>query len=108
MTIRNDGVKKRFPMFTHASVVIVSHSMEDMARYCDDVIVMNGGKIAMHGEKDKIFSRGEELRAIGLDVPQISELVLELERYGIFLGREIYTVDAAYAALLKLFGGDSV
>ena len=98
----------RYARESHASVVIVSHSMEDMARYCDDVIVMNGGKVAMHGEKDEIFSRGEELRAIGLDVPQISELVLELEKYGIFLGREIYTVDAAYAALLKLFGGDSV
>ncbi|MBE6547399.1 MAG: energy-coupling factor transporter ATPase [Ruminococcaceae bacterium] len=91
-----------------ASVIIVSHSMEDMARYCDDLIVMNNGELFMAGDKNEIFSKGEELKSIGLDVPQITEFVLELEKYGIYLGRDIYTVEAAYNALLKLFGGDIV
>lgn len=102
-----DGIE-RYSRENNASVIIVSHSMEDMARYCDDVIVMSNGQIAMQGEKGEIFCRGEELRSMGLNVPQISELVLELEKHGISLGRQIYTVEDAEAELLKLFGGDRI
>ena len=100
-----DGIC-RYARENGAAVVIVSHSMEDMAKYCDELIVMNQGEISMSGSKDEIFSRGEELKRIGLNVPQITELVLELEKLGINLGRDIYTVEAAENALLKLFGGD--
>ena len=59
----------------------------------------------MQGNKQEVFSRGEELREMGLNVPQITELILELEKHGIYLGRDIYTVEDAEKALLKLFGG---
>ena len=98
----------RYARENHASVIIVSHSMEDMAKYCDELIVMNDGELWMTGDKREIFSRGEELKGIGLNVPQITELILELEKYGICLGRDIYTVEAAETALLKLFGGDAI
>ena len=98
----------RYARENHASVIIVSHSMEDMAKYCDELIVMNDGELWMTGDKREIFSRGEELKGIGLNVPQITELILELEKYGISLGRDIYTVEAAETALLKLFGGDTI
>ena len=95
----------RYAKENNATVIIVSHSMEDMARYCDDIIVMSGGHLEMCGCKEDIFSKGEELKKIGLDVPEITEIVLELEKYGIHLGRNIYSVDMAENAILKLFGG---
>ena len=91
-----------------ATIIIVSHSMEDMAKYCDDIIVMRDGSVAMCGYKEEIFSMGDELKKIGLDIPEITELVLELEKYGINLGRNIYSVDMAEKALLGLFGGGKV
>ena len=91
-----------------ATIIIVSHSMEDMAKYCDDIIVMHDGRVAMCGYKEEIFSMGDELKKIGLDIPEITELVLELEKYGINLGRNIYSVDMAEKALLGLFGGGKV
>ncbi len=97
----------RYARENSAAVIIVSHSMEDMAKYCDELIVMNQGEISMRGSKDEIFSRGAELKSIGLNIPQITELVLALEEYGIKLSRDIYTVEAAESALLKLFGGDA-
>ncbi len=97
----------RYARENNASVIIVSHSMEDMAKYCDELIVMNEGELAMQGSKDEIFSRGEELKSMGLNIPQITELVLELEALGINLGRNIYTVEAVESALLCMFGGDA-
>ena len=86
------GIKK-YADSTGASVVIVSHSMEDMARYCDDVIVMSGSRVAMCGDRNEIFSRAEELEAIGLDVPEITKLMMMLKERG-FDGRGgIYTVE---------------
>ncbi len=97
-----DGIC-RYARDNNATVIIVSHSMEDMARYCDEIIVMNNGKVAMQGNKNEIFSRGEELKSIGLDIPEVTEIVLLLEKYGVKLDRNIYSVDAAAEALLKLF-----
>jgi energy-coupling factor transport system ATP-binding protein len=65
------------------TVLIVSHSMEDMARYCDHLIVMNEGQILMEGQPSAIFSRAEELSQVGLDIPQITKLVMLLKEKGI-------------------------
>lgn len=99
-----DGICK-YAKENHASVIIISHSMEDMAKYCDELIVMNDGEIYMSGNKHDVFSRGVALTQIGLNVPQITELILALEERGISLGRDIYTVEDAQRALLTLFGG---
>lgn len=95
---------RRYGEKTGATVVIVSHSMEDMAAYCDDIVVMSKAKVFLSGTRDEVFSHVEELDAVGLDVPQITRLVLLLKKMGVELPGAVYTVDAALAALLPLFG----
>ncbi len=98
---------------TGCTVVIVSHSMEDMAQYCDDVVVMAHARVLMAGSRSEIFSRADELEAVGLDIPQITKLCLLLRRVGIPMPDGIYTSEAAEDALLRAFtdrrtGGDRV
>ena len=80
---------------TGASVVIVSHSMEDMARICDRLIVMSDARLVMSGTPDEVFSRGDELHAIGLNVPEVTRTLIELRRLGIDVRTDVYSVDAA-------------
>ena len=88
---------------TGATVIIVSHSMEDMARYCDDIIVMSDGDVMMQGDRDTVFADADKLAAAGLDIPQTAKLMAALRDRGIDISRRIYTPDAAYSALLALF-----
>ena len=101
-----DGIR-RYAKGTGAAVVIVSHSMDDMAKYCDELVVMSRGNVVMQGSRDKIFCHGEELEKIGLGVPEITKLVMLLSEYGIDMPKSIYTVDDAEKELLKLFGGEA-
>lgn len=87
---------------TDGTVVIVSHSMEDMAAYADDIIVMNRGKCHFSGTKEEVFKRSEGLCEIGLDVPQITSLTNKLRERGIALPEGIYTVEDAVKHLLPL------
>ena len=89
---------------TGGTVVIVSHSMEDMARYCDNVLVMSGGKLIMNGSRDEIFADSEALGNAGLDIPQITKLMILLRERGIDVDAGIYTLENAYDELIKLFG----
>ena len=84
-----------------ASVILVSHSMEDMAHYCDNVIVMNSAKVYRTGTVNEIFSEAEGLISVGLDVPMISRVAKELRSRGIDLKGELYTVDGVKAAILQ-------
>ena len=84
------------------TVVIVSHSMEDMARLCDFLLVMDHGRVAMQGTPDEIFSNAERLSQIGLDIPQITKLLLLLKARGLDVNTCHYTVDGAYGEVLKL------
>ena len=90
---------------TGATVIIVSHSMEDMAAYCDDIVVMARAKVFLNGTRDEVFAHAAELRSVGLDVPQITHLALLLQERGMQLPNGIYTVDAALSALQSLFEG---
>lgn len=102
------GGIRDFQRKSGTSVVIVSHSMEDMAMYCDRIIVMSHGKIILEGEPKDVFSQAKLLQSAGLDVPEISKIITALREKGVKLPRDIYTVDGAYEALLKLIsGGDS-
>ncbi len=85
---------------TKMTVILVSHSMEDVARLVHRLIVMNGGRVAMDGTVSEVFSHGSELRGMGLNVPQIHLLVEELIRRGVPLNDNIYTVEKAKAALM--------
>ena len=95
---------RRYAEATGSTVVIVSHSMEDMAAYCDDIIVMAHAKVFRTGTRDEVFANAEELEAVGLDVPQIAKLAQALRARGIALPQGIYTVQAAVSALRPLFG----
>ena len=86
-----------------STVLIVSHSMEDMARYCDRLIVMSGAKILLEGECREIFTRADELSAVGLDVPQITRLMLALREKGIELDTSVFTVEEALEEILRLY-----
>ena len=88
-----------------ATVIIVSHSMEDMARYCDRLVVMNDGVIYLEGTQKEVFGDAEKLFAIGLGVPEITKLISLLRDGGVPIPKEIYTVDDAKNALLSLVGG---
>lgn len=83
-----------------ASVILVSHSMEDMAHYCDNVIVMNKARVFASGEVSEIFSRAAELSEVGLDVPEISKLAERLINAGIPLKGKLYTVEGVKQAIL--------
>ena len=87
---------------TGSTVVIVSHSMEDMARYCDRIAVMSGGKLIMNGTRDEIFSDSSKLEESGLDIPQITKLMLLLREKGVEVDGGIYTIEGALEALAKL------
>ena len=90
---------------TGAAVIIVSHSMDDMAKYCEELVVMCHSKVAMCGKRHEVFSRGDELEAIGLGVPQMTRLVMLLREKGIDVPTDIYTVDEAEATLARMLGG---
>ena len=99
-----DGIM-RYAKSTGAAVIIVSHSMDDMAKYCDEIVVLSHSKVAMSGKRHEVFSRGEELERIGLGVPQITRLVMLLRENGVEISPDCYTVEDAEKALIKLFGG---
>ena len=87
---------------TGATVVIVSHSMEDMARFCEQIIVMSHAKVIMKGTCGEIFSRAELLEKNGLDVPQITGLMKLLGSRGIKVSDGIYTVEDAVSELSRI------
>ena len=85
----------------NASVILVSHSMEDMALYCDNVVVMNSAKVYRTGTVKEIFSEADALISVGLDVPMISRVADALSKRGINLSGELYTVEGVKAAILE-------
>lgn len=87
-----------------ATIVMVSHSMDDVAAMAERVIVMNHGKVAMDGAPREVFSRGEELRAIGLDVPQAVELAQKLREKGFDVPEGIYKIEEVRAAVEAIVG----
>ena len=89
----------------NATVIMVSHSMEEIASNVDRLIVMNHGTIAMTGAPREIFAHAEELIAMGLDVPQITRVFLKLREMGMDVDPSVYTVEQAKEALLALKGG---
>jgi len=85
------------------TVLLISHSMEDMARYAERILVMDGGRLALDGTPAEIFSKGETLRQMGLDVPEITRIVMGIRALGLPVSEQIYTIEAAEEALVKLW-----
>ena len=90
---------------TGITLILVSHSMEDMAYYCDNVVVMNDAKVFRSGTVDEIFSEAEALSGVGLDVPVISKIAARLRAAGYPLDGVLYTVDGVKDAIVKYMGG---
>ncbi len=89
---------------TGSTVIIVSHSMEDIAEMADRVIVMNKSSVAMQGTVDEVYSRGDELRSMGLNVPEITEVFAKLRLKGIDVPANVYTVEQGAEILRNLMG----
>lgn len=87
------------------TILIVSHSMEDIASYAQRVIVMNGGKVAFDAAPYDVFQNEQELTRIGLDIPHISKIINFLHEKGYPVDTHACTVDAVKQELLKLIGG---
>lgn len=85
----------------NATVLMVSHSMEDVARLTDRLLVMNGSRLAMDNTPAQVFERAEELTEMGLSIPQVTQVFLKLRELGVDVPK-VYTLDAAVEALLKV------
>ncbi len=96
---------KKYREQTGKTVIIVSHSMDDVARFATKVIVMNSSRVEMTGTVDEVFEKSSRLREIGLSVPQITEIFIKLREKGYPVSEKIYTVEQGYAELKKLFEG---
>ena len=89
----------------NATVIMVSHSMEEIASNVSRLIVMNHGKVAMTGAPREVFARAKELISMGLDIPQITQVFLRLRDMGVGVDTSVYTVEQALESLEKLRGG---
>ena len=88
-----------------ATVLLVSHSMDDVARLAERIIVFDQGHVVMDGSPDEIFSRAEELVRIGLDVPKATELAMALRDRGVALPAGLFTHEALLSAMLRVKEG---
>ena len=97
-----DGISE-YQKKTDAAIIIVSHSMEDMAYYCDDLVVMSNSHVVMQGDRDSVFSQVSKLNQIGLAVPQITMLMSNIKELGFDINDGVYTVDQAFEELMRIF-----
>ena len=88
----------------NATIMMVSHSMEDVARLTDRLLVMNGSKLAMDGTPAEVFTHAEELVEMGLSIPQVTQVFLHLRKMGLNV-ENVYTIDQAVAELKRIKGG---
>lgn len=95
------GLIKKYHERTKNTILIVSHSMEDIARFADKILVMSGAKVFCYDTAVNVFSRAQEIERIGLDVPQITRVFTELKSRGLDFGKEVYTVGYARELLLR-------
>ncbi len=90
----------------NATVILISHSMEDMALYADEIIVMKKGTVLTSGSVEEVFKRPDVIRESGLDLPQITFVTEELARLGLIDEGGIYTVDKAYEKITNALKGE--
>ena len=98
---------KNYREQTGSTVLLVSHSMEDIARVADRVLVMNHGNVEMFDTTENIFKQGEHLAEIGLKVPQVTQVFLELKKLGADVDTGVYTMEQAKVAALAYLRGNS-
>ena len=88
----------------HATIMMISHSMSDVAKLTERLLVMNGSRLAMDGTPDEVFARADELLDMGLDIPEVTQVFLALKRAGLNV-TPVYTQEAAVSQLTAVKGG---
>ncbi|MBQ7791986.1 MAG: energy-coupling factor transporter ATPase, partial [Clostridia bacterium] len=86
------------------TVILVSHSMEDVAKYCDKLLVLNEGKLMLQGSLSEVFHHAERLSQIGLSVPQVTLAAHKMRKMGIPIPENVFTVSEAFSAIMNLRG----
>ena len=107
--VRREGILANIEAYRqakNATNMMVSHSMNDVARLTDRLLVMNNSRLAMDGTPREVFCRAEELIEMGLDIPEITQVFLRLQKMGLDV-EPVYSVDQAVAALKQLKGGSA-
>ena len=84
-------------------MVLVSHSMEDIAKYANRVLVMHHAKVAMYDTVEKVFARAPELLELGLSVPQVTQIFLKLRQKGLDIPVDVYTVPYAVKVIRRMW-----
>ena len=87
------------------TVLMASHSMEEVAKNADRIVVLNGGHNYMEGTPRQVFARTAELEQVGLDVPLVTKIAIELKQRGLPVDDAVYTVEELQAQMLSLRGG---
>ncbi len=96
---------KHYQRTTGSTVLLVSHSMEDVASVATKILVMNKSELAMYDSVENVFSRADELQSMGLTVPQITRIFMGLKKQGIDVNTDVYTVNEGCRRLLSLLKG---
>ena len=91
----------------NAAIIMVSHSMEEVADCADRILVVNDGSVAMNGTPAEVFAKAEELISMGLDVPQVTKVFMRLRELGVDVSPSVFTVEQAREEILRLKGGTS-
>ena len=99
---------KRLVEETGTTLIIVSHSMEDMAMICDNIVVMYDHNVHKVGTVEEIFRCADELSSVGLDIPMVSRIAIGLEKNGIVLNGSTYTIEGLKNAILEYIGEGTV
>lgn len=89
------------------TIILVSHSMDDIAAHADRVLVMNQGKIVIDDVPRKVFKEYKQLNGMGLDIPSVTKLMLKLKHKGFDVDTEIFTIEEAVQQILRIKGGAS-
>ncbi len=97
---------KEYHESTGATVILVTHSMEDIARTVSRLLVMNDSRLVMDGTPEEIFRHGTELEKMGLDVPQITKVFMKLRDMGVPVEESVYTVKYAKNLILEMLSGE--
>ena len=103
-----EGVLKNIESYRkakNATIMMVSHSMNDVARLATRLLVMNGAHLAMDGTPAQVFARAQELLDMGLDIPEVTRVFLQLQKLGLPV-EQVYTMEQAVQQLQKLKGGN--
>lgn len=95
---------KTYHSKTGSTVIVVSHSMEDIAQLADRIIVVNDATIALDGTVDEVYSHGEELKKMGLNIPEITDIFTRLKKLGYDVPTNVYTVEKGAEILASLMG----